>query len=427
MALLTRALRLEDGADTQVFTFVVTRAAWREPDRDVSSREFTAGGQPWAVAVSRAGAGAGAGALGVFLVWRGAAGAHHDLRVYADFTFTLLARGHFSDNESFSGERVRFGAGCAARGRGRCVSPDDLRARFLDARGEFQLELALGRVRAVLAAELGSRSPDGPPALHAGVAWSLLWTREGLRLRASGDEAGPGARWVVRYAVRAGEARSGPLERGAGPTAPDDEPAWRPPGWPRDPVRASLELGGARLQVRTALPADGRAVSVRDADGHAWALRCDSASSALRLHVQYRDVQRVPRNHLRYVSWSAWLEGRLVLGAPFAHYYSQESADEGVMLETSLPASTTGVSEAPLRLRLEWRDARLLFQASYSVHDDLPRRQLQQTRRALRELSDRTADLERRLSAPDGPRRPRPSSPSPEPPERDLSPDSEYA
>lgn len=53
MALLYRAARLKDRADTHVFTFVVTRSATREPDRDVTSKDFCCAHQRWAVAFSR--------------------------------------------------------------------------------------------------------------------------------------------------------------------------------------------------------------------------------------------------------------------------------------------------------------------------------------------------------------------------------------
>jgi hypothetical protein len=53
MALLYRATRLKDRADTHVFTFVVTRSATREPDRDVTSKDFCCAHQRWAVAFSR--------------------------------------------------------------------------------------------------------------------------------------------------------------------------------------------------------------------------------------------------------------------------------------------------------------------------------------------------------------------------------------
>lgn len=53
MALLYRATRLKDRADTHVFTFVVTRSATREPDRDVTSKDFCCAHQRWAVAFNR--------------------------------------------------------------------------------------------------------------------------------------------------------------------------------------------------------------------------------------------------------------------------------------------------------------------------------------------------------------------------------------
>lgn len=98
MALLYRYVKLHDRADSHVFTFVVTRSVTRDPERDVTSKELTCNYQRWAITFSRTDK-----VLGVYLVWKSAS---QGMRVYVDFTFTLLNREHFSCNEAFSGKQV---------------------------------------------------------------------------------------------------------------------------------------------------------------------------------------------------------------------------------------------------------------------------------------------------------------------------------
>ena len=86
------------------------------------------------------------------MVWRGAA---PGLRVYVDFTFTLLNREHFSVNECFSGKRVKFTCEASAQGSRNYISVADLYSRnFADPNGEFQLELSMTNIRTVFTAEV---------------------------------------------------------------------------------------------------------------------------------------------------------------------------------------------------------------------------------------------------------------------------------
>ncbi len=98
MALLYRFVKLHDRAHSHVFTFVVTRSVTRDLERDVTSKEFTCGHQRWAITFSRTDK-----VLGVYLVLKSTS---ELVRVYVDFSFTLLNREHFSVNESFSGKQV---------------------------------------------------------------------------------------------------------------------------------------------------------------------------------------------------------------------------------------------------------------------------------------------------------------------------------
>jgi len=99
MALLYRLVKLPDRVQTHVFTFVVTKSVTRDPDRDVTSKEFACGHQKWSITFSRTDK-----MLGAYLVWKSTS---ESVRVYVDFMFTILNREHFSVNESFAGKQVR--------------------------------------------------------------------------------------------------------------------------------------------------------------------------------------------------------------------------------------------------------------------------------------------------------------------------------
>ena len=157
MALLTRFIRLPDRANTHVFTFVVTRSVTRDLHRDVTSKEFSYGYHRWAITFSRAGK-----VLGVYLVWRNPS---EGLRVYIDFSFTLLNREHFSANETFSGRQIKFTFDSPAQGNRRYIPVDDLYDRnFTDSNGEFQLELTVSNPRTIYETELRMPLPGLPAA-----------------------------------------------------------------------------------------------------------------------------------------------------------------------------------------------------------------------------------------------------------------------
>lgn len=153
MALLTRFIRIPDRANSHVFSFVVTRSVTRDLHRDVTSKEFTYGYHRWAITFSRAGK-----VLGVYLVWRNPS---EGMRVYIDFSFTLLNRDHFSANEMFSGRQVKFTFDSPAQGNRRYIPVDDLYERnFTDNNGEFQLELTVANIRTIYETEMRITLPS---------------------------------------------------------------------------------------------------------------------------------------------------------------------------------------------------------------------------------------------------------------------------
>jgi len=87
-------------------------------------------------------------------------------------------------------------------------------------------------------------------------------------------------------------------------------------------------------------------VQTYDREKQAWTLEADTNSDTLRVRMIFKDVHNVPRNHLRYVSWNAYLlrynskTGLLdpisCTFAPYSHYYMQEESDDGIIMETDV-------------------------------------------------------------------------------------------
>lgn len=147
MSLLYRFAKLPDRGNSHVFTFIVTKSVTRDLHRDVTSKEFVYGYQKWAITFSRT-----EKVLGVYLVWRNPS---EGMRVYVDFSFTLLNREHFSANEMFSGKQVKFSSESPAQGNRRYIPVHDLFARnFADRNGEFQIELHISSIRTIFEVDL---------------------------------------------------------------------------------------------------------------------------------------------------------------------------------------------------------------------------------------------------------------------------------
>nr|XP_018908729.1 PREDICTED: uncharacterized protein LOC109038201 [Bemisia tabaci] len=151
-----------------------------------------------------------------------------------------------------------------------------------------------------------------------------------------------------------------------------------------------------------------------DRDKQAWVIKSDCHSDSVRLHMVYKDIHNVPRNHLRYVCWTAYLlryhsknghvEPVRLPGAPFSHYYAQEVSDEGIIIETDIsikelrePGCPYLTAKGQLRVQVEWADSYLLFQATYHKYDDVTRLHCQQMRREITALQAENYSLERQL------------------------------
>ncbi|XP_020287512.1 uncharacterized protein LOC109856547 [Pseudomyrmex gracilis] len=351
-------------------------------------------------------------------------------------------------NESFSGKRVKFTYEAPAQGNRNYIAVADLYSRnFADPNGEFQLELSMANVRTVYMTEvrmptsvLGQPKPSKLETDYfafGGFDWNLVIyphgegkdNTDGSRgqdsrvsvylIRLSGFDH----RCRVRYILALGEGDRR-IDSGQIEDISDSEGCGF--GWHtkfrwseiahKGTLRVSLEMLEARTICEVAVQALGPTVlpaaPCYDRDKQAWTIRADLNSDTVRLHLVYKDIHNVPRNHLRYVSWSAYLlkrEGPNVVaiglpGEPFSRYYVQESVDEGIIMETNVDMNDVKENHCPyltdkgqLLIRLEWNESHLLFQATYHKYDDVCRVHNQQMRREIMSLQAENYGLERQL------------------------------
>ena len=88
----------------------------------------------------------------------------------------------------------------------------------------------------------------------------------------------------------------------------------------------------------------------------AWCVECDTAEGPVaRLKLFFLDLQSVPRNHIRYISWIAYVVRRdpksglqcdsmPVENAPHSNYYLQDGMDLGTIMDTSVQVDEVSVA-----------------------------------------------------------------------------------
>lgn len=78
-------------------------------------------------------------------------------------------------------------------------------------------------------------------------------------------------------------------------------------------------------------------------------MESDSENETVRLKLFFMDLQSVPRNHIRYISWIAYVvrrdsksgsmkESMAVRNSPHCNYYLQDGIDMGTIMDTHIPA-----------------------------------------------------------------------------------------
>lgn len=238
-------------------------------------------------------------------------------------------------NESFSGKRVKFTYEAPAQGNRSYIAVSDLYSRnFADTNGEFQLELSMANVRTVYMTEvkmptsvLGQAKPSKLETDYfafGGFDWNLVIYPYGKETDSCRGQEGRVSVYLmrlsgfdhrcrVRYSLALGEGDRR-IDSGQIEDLSDDEGCGF--GWHtrvkwsdiahKGVLRVSLEMLEARTICEVAVQALGPSVlpaaPCYDRDKQAWAIRADLNSDTVRLHLVYKDIHNVPRNHLRCVS-----------------------------------------------------------------------------------------------------------------------------
>ncbi|CAN8024874.1 unnamed protein product [Ixodes persulcatus] len=151
-----------------------------------------------------------------------------------------------------------------------------------------------------------------------------------------------------------------------------------------------------------------------DRDKQPWCVEVDLGSDCVRLKLYYAELQHIPRGHLRYVAWNAYLirrqpgsgarESVLALRAPHSSYYVQDGMDVGVVMETDVTVREVRESASmyldgsgSLTVHVEWLDSQLLFGSTYHKYDDIARTQCHQMKREIAALQAENYNLERQV------------------------------
>ena len=102
--------------------------------------------------------------------------------------------------------------------------------------------------------------------------------------------------------------------------------------------------------IRSTTPA----INLYDRNKQGWCLESELENTEnLRLKLFFMDLHSVPRNHLRYISWIAYILARdpksgtresiVVSNSPHSNYYIQDGIDMGCMMDTSLSVASVSL------------------------------------------------------------------------------------
>lgn len=434
MALLYRFTRINDRCNTGIFTFIVTRSVTRDQHRDVTTKDFTYNYHKWAVSFTRT-----EKLMGVFLILRTLSPGSKCL---VDFTFTLLNREHFSKNENFTEKQKKFTVDQAIHGNNKWVTMSDLVARrFTDENGEFLIELTLGNIVSTFETDIkvshlpfSSRSNNLESAYFTfgGYEWNVT-----IQTKKDDPEFGNRPRVLlnrltgfdhpcrVQYQMVLGEGERR-MDSGLVDQISDMNGQIRGFGL-RCQVNDLIRRGHLRLHVimicantvseatvptKTEPAASGANCYDREKQG--WCVEADMEGEFLKLKLFCSDLHLVPRSHLRYVSWNAYVMRRhtnsatkdsiLVICAPHWSYYVQDGMDMGMIMETDIPIKD--IKESPnlylesngnLTVHIEWLESILLFNSSYHKYDDIFHLHCHQMKREISALQAENYYLERQL------------------------------
>ncbi|KAH9424047.1 hypothetical protein DERP_008895 [Dermatophagoides pteronyssinus] len=465
MALLYRFTKLNDRYNTGIFTFIVTRSVTRDLHRDATTKDFYYGYHRWAISFTRA----NDRALGVYLILRNPS---PSTKCYADFTLTLLNREHFSRNEQHQEKQCKFTTEHTTQGVSKWILMNEIQSRkFGDETGEFLLELSLGNILTIFETDLqvsnngqlksgkfesasfsfGSFEWNVSIVIHNYGATSTTTTANSNNnnnnnsndntVNESSSSTTSSNRIIyvflnrlsgfdhpcrVQYRVIIGDDEQKNHED-SGVLDQISDAGGRIRGFQMQhsltdllksngTVRVFVELHCCNAISEAKVPIvrnPSPTISCYDRNKQGWCIEADMDSEFLRLKLFFMDLHSVPRNHLRYISWIAYViakdprhgvrESLAVTNAPHSNYYVQDGIDMGAMMDTTLPVSK--IKETPkiylenekLTVHVEWCDSIMLFNHIYHKYDDITRIHGHQMRREILALSNENYSLEKQL------------------------------
>ncbi|XP_054164349.1 uncharacterized protein LOC128962050 isoform X2 [Oppia nitens] len=451
MALLYRFTKLNDRSNTGVFTFIVTRTVTRDVHRDATTKDFAYGYHRWALSFTRS----NDKVLGVYLILRNPS---PNTKCLADYTLTLLNREHFSKNESFAQKQALFTVEQPAQGVSKWMLLSEIVSRkFGDETAEFLLELSLGNIMTVYETDIQitggvqtkAAKLETPYFTFGSFDWNIsiinqLYSTTGANndldqqqqhhqhiqqyiaivylSRLTGFEHP----CRVQYRCILGDGKykedSGILDqisdvggriRGFQLRGHSFQDLSKPHGF----VRIYLELFCCNAISEAKVPVirnPSPTINCYDRNKQGWCIETDMEGEHMRLKLFFMDLHSVPRNHLRYISWIAYVvtrdplngvrESIVVTNPPHSNYYIQDGIDMGTIMETDIISQQIRDSpkvylemEGQLTVHIEWCDSMMLFNHIYHKYDDLSRIHCQQMRREITALTSENYSLERQL------------------------------
>ncbi|CAB4065232.1 unnamed protein product [Lepeophtheirus salmonis] len=371
MALLHRFLRLNDSKETAIFTFIVTKSVTRDLHRDVTSKEFCYGHHRWAITFSRI------------------------------------------DNMLAQGSRKFVTLTTLEEGN------------FMDRNGEFQLELKMAGQFGKLETSYFSYSPyDWNLSLYpTGRSDSQLGTSESIVGSPTGNasmtiylnrQTGLDRNCRVKFNLKIGDGES-QVESGDRDEISDHDGksyGWLPMVKFADCVsRGVLKLIVEMISINTVslleipvVPPNPVGLPVYDKDKLAWEVEPDMNGDTLKLRMIHKDAKNIPRNHIRYVCWSAYLiknhpklKHALGGGSKPKDYTAKIPLDQKALFPILYSSLGYLIGRSNIRIQIEWIQSYLLFQSTYHHYDDLIRVQTYQMRHDIANLRLENDMLEQRL------------------------------
>jgi len=151
MAKLHRLVKSEDRSNTHVFTFIIPVGITADTSREIISSEFMCGYQKWNISLSKP---EGQQQIGAYLTLKNPS---PGLIVTCDYGFTLLNRGHYTANESYTEVAGVFTKQKPTLGRKSFVSASNIKnpvRGFLMEKDQFFVEVTLCNMKTVFEYQL---------------------------------------------------------------------------------------------------------------------------------------------------------------------------------------------------------------------------------------------------------------------------------